>query len=111
MDKKLNNRGFTLIELLSVFVILISVSFVAVGGILSSLNKREVDECYEQQEMAISAAKIYFSLEGVGDISVYISELKNGGYIDEESKSNLLNPNDQIIVTGSGYEYDGNSCE
>ena len=60
---KINNKGFTLTELLAVMVILISVSLVAVGGISASLENRAEKECEEQIELAISAAKIYFSLK------------------------------------------------
>ena len=41
MNKCLNNKGFTLVELLAVIVILVSVSFVAVGGITESLLRRD----------------------------------------------------------------------
>ena len=55
----MNNKGFTLIELLAVIVILISISFVAVSQITSSLTRREERECEEQIEIAKNAAKIY----------------------------------------------------
>ena len=61
MNKNINNKGFTLVELLAVMVILISISLVAVVTITSSLERREDKECTEQQELAIGAAKIYFS--------------------------------------------------
>ena len=75
MKNKLNNKGFTLVELLAVMVILVSVSFVAVGGITKSLQKRDNKECEEQKQLAISAAKIYFSLEGKDKTSVTIEQL------------------------------------
>ena len=67
--------GFTLIELLAVIVILVSVSLVAVGGISSSLENRDEKECEEQKELSISAAKIYFSLDGTGTNEVTVSIL------------------------------------
>lgn len=107
VNRKLCNKGFTLIELLAVFIILLSVSFVAVGSVMSFLEKREVDECIEQQKMAVSAAKIYFSLEGTGLSSVSVSSLKSLGYIDEKDKSDLLNGDDMITVDSAGYKYNG----
>ena len=41
----MNNKGFTLIELLAVFIILLGIALIAVGGISSSLEKREEREC------------------------------------------------------------------
>jgi len=73
MNMKLNNKGFTLVELLAVILILVTVSLVAVGGISNSLLNRDVKECKEQQELAVSAAKMYFSLDGKGSASVTIS--------------------------------------
>lgn len=107
MVNKLDNKGFTLVELLAVFVILISVSFVAVGGIMSSLDRRDVKECEEQQELAVSAAKMYFSLDGIGKTSVKISVLKSNGYFSDRKKLDRLNDNDEIVVTSSGYKYNG----
>lgn len=107
MKKKLNNNGFTLVELLAVFVILISVSFVAVGGITSSLERNEIRECERQQELAVSAAKIYFSLDGSGKTLVKISVLKNGRYFSDNKNLDRLNDNDEIVVTSSGYKYNG----
>ena len=40
----MNNKGFTLVELLAVMLILIAISLVAVGGISSSLEKRDEKE-------------------------------------------------------------------
>ena len=119
IEKKLNNKGFTLVELLAVFVILISVSLVAVGGITSSLEKREVDECKEQQELAVSAAKMYFALDGTNKTSVNVSVLKNGGYFSNTDDLNWINDDDSIGINGIGYTYNGknvgcscdNSCE
>lgn len=116
MNIKLNNKGFTLVELLAVILILVSVSFVAVGSISNSLKKRDVKECEEQQELAVSAAKMYFSLDGKGSTSVTISTLKSKGYIkDGNSKVNLLKDTDKIKISGSSYLYNsklpGKSCK
>ena len=103
---KLNNKGFTLIELLAVILILVSISFVAVGGISNSLQKRESKECKEQQELAISAAKIYFSLDGKGISEVTIATLKSRGYIkDDDSKVYLLKDTDKVKFSNTGYLY------
>ena len=89
MDIKcMNNRGFTLVELLAVLVILVSISLVAVLGISASLERRDIKECEEQQELAIGAAKIYFSL--TGGTSVSIADLKSGGYFSSDSKVGRL---------------------
>lgn len=115
MKNKLNNKGFTLVELLAVFVILLSVSFVAVGGITASLENRDIKECEEQQEMAVSAAKMYFSLDGKDinqvDVGVKVSVLKANGYIDEADEADRLNDDDTIKIKAdySGYTYNGKS--
>ena len=115
MKNNINNKGFTLIELLAVFVILRSVSFVAVGSIMSSLEKRDVDECKEQQRMAVSAAKMYFSLDGKGLTSVDISTLKSKGYFSDDKKTDLLEGGDVIKMKENGYTYNdkdvGCSCD
>ena len=107
MKKKLNNKGFTLVELLAVFVILISVSFVAVSSITSSLERRESDECKEQQELAVSAAKMYFALDGSGVTSVSVSTLKSKGYFSDNKNLDKLKDSDKIEATTSGYKYNG----
>ena len=112
MYKKINNKGFTLVELLSVMVILVTVSLVAVGGISESLNRRDVKECEEQQELAVSAAKMYFSLDGIGTTEVTISSLKSNGYFSNGKKLDMLEDTDKIVITNSGYKYtdiNGNS--
>ena len=121
MIKKLNNKGFTLVELLAVMVILVSVSFVAVGGITESLLRRDKRECEEQQQLAVSAAKMYFSLDGENvdkvTTGVKVSELISKGYIDEDDINNeYVKHNDMIKMKPdySGYSYNdndvGNSC-
>lgn len=109
MNAKLNNKGFTLVELLAVLIILVSVSFVAVGGITESLTRRDAKECDEQKDLAISAAKMYFSLDGKGRTNVTIQELKNKGYIKSyDNKISLLEDGHTIKITSSGYSYVGN---
>ena len=113
MNTKLNNKGFTLVELLAVMVILITISLVSVGGVTSSLTKRDVKECQEQQELAVSAAKIYFSL--TGKTSVTIGELNGGAapeytdYFKDDKKIDRLNPSDRISISGFNYLYNGSS--
>ncbi len=102
---EINNKGFTLVELLAVIVILVSISLVAVGGISKSLERRDVKECEEQIQLAINAAKIYFSLEG--GTSVSISTLRTSGYISEEKKVNRLSGSATIGISGDNYTYSG----
>lgn len=105
----MNNKGFTLVELLAVMVILISISLVTVASVTSSLTRREDKECQEQQELAISAAKIYFSL--TGSASVTIGQL-NGGiapdytdYFKDDKKIDKLMSGDKISISGNSYIY------
>lgn len=114
MNKNLNNKGFTLIELLAVVLILVAISFVAVGGISNSLQKREVKECEEQIELAISAAKIYFSLEGKNRMKVTIKQLNAGesgyttDYFKNDKKLDKLDiDNDYIIREKVDDKYTG----
>lgn len=104
----MNNKGFTLVELLAVLVILISVSLVAVGGISASLDRRDIKECEEQKELAIGAAKIYFSLNN--ESSVTVGELKSGNYISSDNKVNRLDNNDTISFGTTEYIYSGTNC-
>lgn len=105
----MNNKGFTLVELLAVMVILISISLVTVASVTSSLTRREDKECQEQQELAIGAAKIYFSLSG--STNVTITQL-NGGvapdytdYFKDDKKIDKLNGGDKITISGNSYVY------
>ena len=105
----MNNRGFTLIELLAVIVMLLGVSLIAVFGISASLEKRDVKECEEQQELAVNYAKIYFSLSEEDVDSVKISELKEAGYFKENQKTDRLNDSDEIRISDKQYTYNGKS--
>lgn len=95
---KMNRKGFTLVELLAVILILLSISLVSVVSITSSLNKRDESECKEQKELAVNAAKIYFSLvdnakcAGKGNITpcVYVKDLIDQNYFNEKSKYNKI---------------------
>ena len=118
-DMKLNNKGFTLIELLAVFVILISVSFVAVGGITASLDKQDKRECENQKDISISAAKIYFSLDGKNvnqsTDGVTIKKLRDDGYIKADVKIDFnenykikLYDNKYVLYNTSGNEFSCN---
>ena len=101
----MDNRGFTLVELLAVMIILISISFVAVGGITASLERRDIKECKEQQELAVGAAKIYFSLNNTN--SVTVSTLKVSNYFKDENKIDRLIDTDVISVSSNKYLYNG----
>lgn len=105
-----NNRGFTLIELLVVIVILAGVSLIAVSGINASLERRDVKECEELHELAINAAKIYFSLSD--NTSVSVGELKTGNYFNElsENKVDKLSDSDIVKILNGKYVYEGESC-
>lgn len=108
----MNNKGFTLVELLAVMVILVAISLIAVGGISASLEKRDIKECQEQQELAVGAAKIYFSLSGAKEVT--IGTLKAGNYLSDNSKTDRLNNSDKIKIFGDKYLYNekeiGTSC-
>lgn len=101
----LNKKGFTLVELLAVIVILVSISYVAVSGISSSLENRDKKECIEQQELAVGAAKIYFSL--TDNKQVDIQDLKRGGYLKDGNKVDKLSNNDRIEIINNEYTYNG----
>ena len=105
-----NNKGFTLIELLAVIVILTGISLVTVAGVSASLGRRDQKECEEQKELAKNAAKIYFALHPTANTStgVKISDLKTDGYFNETSKTNRLNDNVYVKISGNNYVYDGN---
>ena len=108
MNVKINNKGFTLVELLAVMVILISISLVAVGGITSSLTKRENKELEEQKELAISAAKIYFSLEK--KTCVTIETLMINNYFGDRKKIDRLDRNYTVKLSNNGYVYSSSGC-
>ena len=103
---KMNNKGFTLVELLAVMVILITISLVSVSAVTESLVRREGKECKEQQELAVNAAKIYFSLNNTSSVSV--STLKNEGYFKEKNKIDKIKEEDIITISSSEYLYNNN---
>ena len=82
-----NRNGFTLVELLAVILILSSLSLIVVASVTSSLGRREEKECEEQKQLAINAAKIYFSLNS-GKTIVDVGTLKSEDYFNEKSKTN-----------------------
>lgn len=106
-----NNRGFTLVELLAVIVILLTLSLTTSWGITSVLENHEEKECQEQQQLAIGAAKIYFSLNDVNEVS--IETLKANNYFANNKKLDRLNESDIIKLnsTKTDYEYLGTTCE
>ena len=104
----MNRKGFTLVELLAVILILSSISIIAVVSITSSLGRRDVKECEEQKELAINAAKIYFSLNNASTVTV--GTLKSGNYFNEKSKTDRLKDSLSIRLSGNAYKiYDGSS--
>jgi type II secretory pathway pseudopilin PulG len=105
----MNNKGFTLVELLAVMLILIAISLVAVGGISSSLEKRDEKELEEQQELAIGAAKIYFSLND-DKTCVKIQTLIDNNYISKGKKVDKLNTDYTIKLNTDKYVYSNSSC-
>ncbi len=105
----MNKKGFTLVELLAVILILSSISIVAVVSITSSLGRRDVKECEEQKELAINAAKIYFSLNNASSVSV--GTLKSGNYFNEKSKTDRLKDSLTISLAGNEYKVYDNGTE
>lgn len=105
-----NNHGFTLVELLAVIVILLALSLAAGWGITSVLNDRKSKECIEQQELAIGAAKIYFSQKNV--TLVTISTLKSEKYFANNKKLDHLKDTDTISLNAdkTNYTYKGTTC-
>lgn len=101
----MNNKGFTLVELLAVMVILISISLVTVASITSSLTRREEKEKEEQIELAIGAAKIYFSLEDDSDVCVKVQDLITKNYLSSDKKVNTLDTNYVIKLDSSDNMY------
>ena len=104
----MNNKGFTLVELLAVMVILISISLIAVAGITSSLERRDEKEREEQIELAIGAAKIYFSLEN--KTCVKLSDLISLEYIKSDDRIDTLDTNYVIRLSGNSYVYEEGDC-
>ena len=102
----MNNKGFTLVELLAVFIILLGIALIAVGGISSSLEKREERECENEIALAKNAAKIYFSLHD-NVTSVSISTLKSEDYFNENSDISKLQLADTVTFSSSGYVFNG----
>ena len=114
MSKNINNKGFTLVELLAVIVMLISISLVVVGGISASLERRDEKKCMEQQELAIGAAKIYFSMVTDSNVvdGVIVGDLIDGNYLDSkyvDDSDGKLERSDKITFpNGSNqYKYNG----
>lgn len=105
-----NNKGFTLIELLVVMLILSSISLVAVAGISASLERQDENDCDNQKEIVINAAKIYFSLSDDPVIAategVTVEKLISANYFDEKDVDRLNNDY-TITFNGSGYVISG----
>ena len=99
----MNRKGFTLVELLAVILILSSISLVAVISITSSLARRDVKECEEQRELAINAAKIYFSLND--GTSVTIATLKSENYFSETKKTDRLDDDMEVQFNNENATY------
>ena len=110
-----NNKGFTLVELLAVIIILSSIALVAVASVTSSLARRDDKECDEQIELVKNAAKIYFSMndsatcsEKPGTKCVKVSTLKSGEYLNSKDKTDRLQDNDYVYISGNRYEFSDN---
>lgn len=97
----MNNKGFTLVELLAVMVILLAISVLAVTNVTASLKRNEYQELRTYENIAINAAKIYFSLNGDGSFSdgekVEISSLISNGYIKDAEKFEELKKEGTIL--------------
>ncbi len=110
-----NNRGFTLVELLAVIVILLSLTVATGWGITSALERRDEKECEELKELAIGAAKVYFSKQDVNVTEVTIQTLTSEGYfVNAKRVVERLGDEDKVKIGSDGYEYVftiGNKCK
>lgn len=108
----MNRRGFTLVELLAVIVVLSALSLIVVSSINSTLERREEREIEEQQQLAINAAKIYFSL--VSGDCVNIDDLENGNYLSSDKIKRLNINDDSVAIVNEGgsqvYKYQQQNC-
>lgn len=104
----MNNKGFTLVELLAVIVILLGISLVVLSSVTSSLEKRETNEKNNQEELAINAAKIYFSLNDTKYVQV--KTLVENEYLDK-TEIDKLDDTYYIKICTDKYVYSsGTSC-
>ena len=92
----MNNKGFTLVELLAVMVILLSISVVAVTNVTASLKRTEAAELKSYENLAINAAKVYFSMAGTTS-PVQISTLISNNYLKDDQKFSDLQKNSKSL--------------
>lgn len=92
-------KGFTLAELLGVIVLLGIISIIAIGTVDRNIKEGRKKTCKTQETNIIEGAKMWLiDNPNTPSIELTISELQNGGYIDD----NLLSPMTEE-------EYDENS--
>ena len=63
----------------------------------------------EQQELAVGAAKIYFSLNNVNEVT--IKKLKDNNYFSGDKKIDRLKDIDKITISENGDSYLYNNKE
>lgn len=108
----MSNKGFTLAELLGVIIILGILGVIAFGAIDKNIKKGMYQTCMTQERVLIEGAKAWvIDNTPSSTISVSVSDLENGGYIDSNLKSPLTDSNYDsntivnIVVSGSKYSY------
>lgn len=95
----MNKKGFTLVELMGIIIILSLMSLLVIPSIDRSI-KNFKEKAYESQIQTIRLAAKDWAIENIGlytlleneSITISLSQLKTGGYIDDE----FIDPNTDI---------------
>jgi type IV pilus assembly protein PilA len=104
-----NEKGLTLIELLAVIVIIAIIAAIAIPSIGSILEKTRINAHRSNAHMAIDAARLYVSNEGVTlnatnpTFVLTLTDLNTSGYLENIPKdpSNKPNTYDAGSATGA----------
>ncbi|CAN7584874.1 prepilin-type N-terminal cleavage/methylation domain-containing protein [Paenibacillus sp. LjRoot153] len=94
-----NEKGLTLIELLAVIVIIAIIAAIAIPSIGSILEKTRINAHRSNAHMAIDAARLYVSNEGVtlaGTSTTFVltlTDLNTSGYLENIPKDPSNKPN------------------
>lgn len=116
----MNKKGFTLAELLAVIVILGLIAVITIPVVTKTLSDYKLRLCNTQVSNIEEAARLWGSdnllaLPEAGEqITINLSTLQNGGYIDKEIKdpvdSDKVMEDIEIVIrkNGSKFYYDVN---